>query len=77
MIESGFNVYPRAVEEVLYRHPDVIEAAMIGVPDEHRGEALKAFVVPRPGSRIVFVAALPRTAVGKIDKKRLREPKGA
>ena len=44
IICSGFNVYPRVIEEVLYRHPAVAEAAVIGVPDEYRGEAPKAFV---------------------------------
>lgn len=46
---SGFNVYPREVEDVLYEHPAVLEAAVIGVPDEHRMEAVKAYVVLRPG----------------------------
>ena len=96
VIVSGFNVYPRAVEEVLYQHPGVAEAAVVGEPDDYQGESLKAFVVPRAGSqidaeaiklhcrahlaaykiprRIMFVDMLPKTTVGKIDKKRLREP---
>ena len=45
IIASGYNVYPREVEEMLYQHPEVVEAAAIGVPDEYRGEAVKAFVV--------------------------------
>ncbi len=45
---SGYNVYPRAIEEALYSHPDVLETTVIGVPDAHRGEAPKAFVVLRP-----------------------------
>lgn len=42
---SGFNVYPAQVEDVLYRHPDVLEACVIGVPDEKQVEKVKAFVV--------------------------------
>lgn len=51
LITGGLNVYPREVEEVLYAHPAVLEAALIGVPDPHRGEAGKAFVVLRPGAQ--------------------------
>jgi long-chain acyl-CoA synthetase len=47
---AGFKVWPREVEEVLYAHPAVKMAAVIGVPDAYRGEAVKAFVVPRDGS---------------------------
>ena len=50
IIASGFNVYPREVEEVLYVHPAVLEAAAIGVPDPYRGETVKAFVVLKPGA---------------------------
>jgi long-chain acyl-CoA synthetase len=46
---SGFNVYPTEIEEVLYRHPKVLKACVIGVPDESTGEALKAFVVLKDG----------------------------
>ena len=49
IIAGGFNIYPREVEEVLYAHPAVLEAAAIGVPHPHRGETVKAFVVFRPG----------------------------
>jgi long-chain acyl-CoA synthetase len=45
---AGFKVYPREVEEVLYQHPAVAEAAVIGVPDARLGEVVKAFVVLRP-----------------------------
>ncbi len=94
VIVSGYNVYPREVDEVLLAHPDVAEAAVVGVPDAYRGEALRAYIVPRPGRRLdaaqlevhcrenlarykapsvfVFLDALPKTAVGKIDKKALR-----
>jgi long-chain acyl-CoA synthetase len=50
ILSGGFNVYPRDVEEVLYMHPKVREAAAIGVPDAFLGEAVKAFVVPRDGA---------------------------
>lgn len=49
MIVGGYNVYPREVEEVLYIHPAVYEAAVIGVPDEVKGEVPKAFVTLKPG----------------------------
>jgi long-chain acyl-CoA synthetase len=45
IVASGYNVYPREVEEVLFEHPDVAEAVAIGVADEYRGETVKAFVV--------------------------------
>ncbi|MBS4171979.1 fatty acid--CoA ligase family protein [Bacillus sp. FJAT-49736] len=47
VIVGGFNVYPREVEEVLYDHPEVVEAAVIGIPDPEQGEAIKCFVVPK------------------------------
>jgi long-chain acyl-CoA synthetase len=47
---GGFKIWPREVEEVLYRHPAIGECAVVGVPDGLRGEVAKAFVVPRPGS---------------------------
>ena len=50
IIAGGFNVYPREVEEVLFEHPQIKEAAVVGVPDEYRGETVKAFVVLRDGA---------------------------
>ncbi len=47
---GGYNVYPRLIEEALYRHPDVLEATVIGIPDAYRGECPKAFVVLRAGA---------------------------
>lgn len=44
---SGYNVYPRVIEDALYRHPDVVEASVIGLPDHYRGEVPKAFVALR------------------------------
>jgi long-chain acyl-CoA synthetase len=49
IIRGGMNIFPRDVEEVLARHPAVLEAAVIGVPSERLGEEVKAFVVLRPG----------------------------
>src|SRR5437588_6399655 len=53
IIASGFNVYPREVEEVWFLHPSVQEAAVVGVPDEYRGATVAAFVVLTPGSEAV------------------------
>ncbi|MBM7659857.1 long-chain acyl-CoA synthetase [Bacillus mesophilus] len=47
IIVGGYNVYPREVEEVLYSHPSVVEVAVIGIPDENFGEAVKSFVVTK------------------------------
>jgi long-chain acyl-CoA synthetase len=52
VIVSGFNVYPAEVEDVLMSHPDVADVGVIGVPHPHTGEAVKAFVVLRPGATI-------------------------
>ena len=49
IIVSGFNVYPTEVEEVLYRHPKILKVGVAGVPDEETGEAVKAYIVLRPG----------------------------
>ncbi|QQK76428.1 AMP-binding protein [Salicibibacter cibarius] len=47
VISGGVNIFPEEIEEVLYKHPDIKEAAVIGVPDEKWGESLKAFIVSR------------------------------
>lgn len=52
VIVSGLNVYPREVEEILYQHPAVKEAAVIGVPDKKRGEKVRAFVVVQDGMEL-------------------------
>ncbi|HWN28726.1 MAG TPA: AMP-binding protein [Actinomycetospora sp.] len=49
---GGYKVWPREVEDVLYEHPAVREAAVVGVPDEYRGETVKAFVSVRPGQNV-------------------------
>ena len=95
IIAGGFNIYPREVDEVLYQHPKVAEAVTVGIPDEYRGETIKAFIVLKPGESatdkeivafckekltgykiprlIEFRDALPKSAVGKILRKILRE----
>ncbi len=51
IIRGGYNVYPREVEDVIYSHPAVAEAAVVGVPDATMGQEVKAFVALRPGRR--------------------------
>ena len=53
---SGFKVWPREVEDALYEHPDVYEAAVVGAPDEYRGETVTAYVSLRPGSSTTAAA---------------------
>lgn len=97
MIKSGGeNVYSKEVEDVLYTHPAVAEAAVVGVPDGKWGEAVKALIVVKQGQKpdpdeliehcrreiagfkcpksIEFRQSLPKTPLGKIDKKALRGP---
>lgn len=52
IISGGENIYPAEIEEVLYAHPDILECAIIGVPDEEWGESVKAFIVLKPGTNI-------------------------
>jgi long-chain acyl-CoA synthetase len=95
IIVGGLNVYPGEVEEVLYSHPKIAETAVVGVPHEYKGEAVKAYVVLKPGAKITaaeirdycrefmspykvpkyieFQDKLPRSIIGKILKKKLRE----
>jgi len=97
ILVSGFNVFPNEVEDVLVGHPKVLEAAVVGVPDEEHGERVCAFVVPTdPGlteadviahcregltrykvpREIHFRTELPKTNVGKILRRTLREEAG-
>ncbi|MEA1962354.1 MAG: long-chain fatty acid--CoA ligase [Bacillota bacterium] len=95
IIASGFNIYPRDVDEVVFAHPKVMEACTVGVPDPKRGETVKVFVVPKPDQTITeeeiiehckqqlapykipklieFIDAVPRTSVGKPDRKVLQK----
>jgi long-chain acyl-CoA synthetase len=52
VISGGYNIYPREIEEVLYEHPKVLEAAAIGVPHSQKGEAVKVFIVPKQGETL-------------------------
>jgi long-chain acyl-CoA synthetase len=51
IIRGGFNVYPREIEEVIHEHPDVVEAALVGMPHDELGEEIGAAVVLKPGSQ--------------------------
>jgi len=94
VLVSGFNVYPNEVEEVIVKHPGVVEVAVIGLPDEHSGEAVVAYVVRRDSAltvedlrkfcrenmtgykvprRIEFRETLPKTNVGKVLRRALKE----
>ena len=97
IVSSGYNIAGPEVEEALLGHPDVAECGVVGVPDEARGQLVKAFIVLREGTTagswkaselqdfvkqqiapykypraIEFVAALPRTNTGKLQRFRLR-----
>lgn len=52
IIAGGYNIYPREVEDVLYEHEAVQEAVVVGIPDEYRGETVKAYIVLRPGYQV-------------------------
>jgi long-chain acyl-CoA synthetase len=52
IIRSGMNIYPAEIEAILLEHPKILEALVIGIPDETRGELVKAYVVPRPGAQV-------------------------
>jgi long-chain acyl-CoA synthetase len=95
IIRGGLNVYPRDIEEVLFEHPAIAEAAVIGRPDPEYGEEVIAFVVLRPGvnaaaeeilafcrqrlakyktpKEIYFIASLPKSGVGKVVRRELRD----
>ena len=54
IIRGGANIYPREIEEVLYQHPKVLEAAAVGIPDQRLGERVCACIVVRPGENLSF-----------------------
>jgi fatty-acyl-CoA synthase len=66
VIRGGENVYPREIEEFLYTHPDILDAQVIGVPDERYGEELCAWVRLRPGAPALTAEALRDFAAGKL-----------
>lgn len=49
IIAGGYNIYPRDIDEVLFQHPKILKACAVGIPDQHRGETIKAFVVLKEG----------------------------
>jgi len=98
ILVSGFNVYPNEIEGVVAMHAGVLECAVVGVPDEHSGEAVKLFVVKKDPALteadllqhcrdnltgykrpkfVVFRTELPKTNVGKILRRALRDEKAA
>jgi long-chain acyl-CoA synthetase len=52
IIASGYNIYPRDIDEVLFAHPKIAQACAIGIPDKYRGETVKAFIVLKPGQEM-------------------------
>ena len=66
VIRGGENIYPREVEEFLYRHPDVADVQVIGVPDDRYGEELMAWVVLRAGAEPLTAEALREFCAGRL-----------
>lgn len=66
VIRGGENVYPREIEEFLYTHPDIVDAQVIGVPDEKYGEELCAWIRMRDGAAPLDAAAVREFATGKL-----------
>jgi long-chain acyl-CoA synthetase len=62
ILVSGFNVYPREIEDAIGEHPDVLESAVVGVAHEQTGEAVKAYVVARPGAVLTAEDVTAHTA---------------
>lgn len=71
IVSSGFNIYPLTIENAIHEHPDVAEAAVIGVPHPYRGEAAKAFVVLRPGAPLLTLADLLAFLDGRLGRHEL------
>ncbi|MFT7722559.1 MAG: long-chain fatty acid--CoA ligase [Roseateles sp.] len=65
---SGFNVYPRVLEEAIYQHPSVGEVCVIGIPDSYRGQSPKAFVVLKPGAEAFTLEQLQAFLKDKLGK---------
>ncbi|WP_436638645.1 dicarboxylate--CoA ligase PimA [Microbaculum sp. FT89] len=68
ILSGGFNVYPQMVEQAIYEHPSVAEVMVIGVPDNYRGEAAKAFVALREGADDLDLDALRQFLADKVGK---------
>jgi long-chain acyl-CoA synthetase len=71
IISGGFNVYPQLIEQAIYTHPDVKEVLVIGIPDQYRGEAGKAYITLRPGAARFGIEDLRAFLTGKIGKHEL------
>jgi long-chain acyl-CoA synthetase len=72
VISGGVNIYPREIEEALFRHPEVVDCAVLGVPDERWGEALYAVVQPTPGAALDADAVVTYCREQLADYKRPR-----
>jgi long-chain acyl-CoA synthetase len=68
IISGGFNVYPQMIEQAIYEHPAAEEVIVIGVPDDYRGEAAKAFIKLRAGAKAFSVDELKAFLAGKLGK---------
>jgi long-chain acyl-CoA synthetase len=68
IISGGFNVYPQMIEQAIYTHPAVHEVIVIGIPDDYRGEAAKAFVKLRAGATPFTLEELKEFLTGKLGK---------
>jgi fatty-acyl-CoA synthase len=66
VIRGGENIYPREIEEFLYTHPDILDAQVIGVPDERYGEELCAWIRMREGAEPLDAEAVRAFARGKL-----------
>jgi long-chain acyl-CoA synthetase len=71
IISGGFNVYPQMIEQAIYTHPAVHEVIVIGIPDDYRGEAAKAFIKLRPDARPFTIEELRAFLTGKVGKHEL------
>jgi long-chain acyl-CoA synthetase len=71
IISGGFNVYPQMIEQAIYEHPAVQEVIVLGVPDQYRGEAAKAFITLKSGAQPFTLDALRDFLSGKIGKHEL------
>ena len=71
IISGGFNVYPQMIEQAIYTHPAVQEVIVIGIPDEYRGEAAKAFIKLRDGATAFSIDELRSFLTGKLGKHEL------
>ena len=98
IIVGGFNVFPREIDELIYQHPKVKEGITIGLPDPHKGERIKVYIVLKEGetatpeefityfkerltpykvpTEVEFRTELPKSMIGKILRRALREEEG-